>query len=162
MPKSFEIGNEYWKFRNKHGKDHKYTAEGLWEEAERYFEWVSEKVWNKKEAIKSGDLAGTLVDIPTSTPMSIEGFCIFADITRQTFLNYEKETENGYFEVLTRIRQIIENHQFEGATVGAFNPNIIGRKLGLAEKTDITTNGEKLNTPSIPSVAEIVAKLKEE
>jgi DNA-packaging protein gp3 len=157
----FKIGNEYWKFRNKHGRDFKYTSEKLWEEAVKYFEWISEKVWNKKEAIKSGDLAGTLIDIPTQTPMSLEGFCLFADIDFKTFQNYERQETSDYVQVTTRIRKIIESHQFEGATVGAFNPNIIARKLGLTDRTDITSDGEKINT-NIPSVADIVAKLKEE
>jgi len=140
---SFEIGNQYWKFRNKHGRNHKYTPESLWEEAITYFEWISQRVWNKKEAIKSGDLAGTLIDIPTSTPMSIEGFCLFADIDHKTFSNYEKEDNIDFFPITTRIRKIIESQQFEGATVGAFNPSIIARKLGLADKQEINLKQEQ-------------------
>jgi hypothetical protein len=140
---SFEIGNQYWKFRNKHGRNHKYTPESLWEEAIVYFEWISQRVWNKKEAIKSGDLAGTLIDIPTSTPMSIEGFCLFADIDHKTFSNYEKEDNIDFFPITTRIRKIIESQQFEGATVGAFNPSIIARKLGLADKQEINLKQEQ-------------------
>lgn len=140
---SFEIGNQYWKFRNKHGRNHKYTPESLWEEAIAYFEWISQRVWNKKEAIKSGDLAGTLIDIPTSTPMSIEGFCLFADIDHKTFSNYEKEDNIDFFPITTRIRKIIESQQFEGATVGAFNPSIIARKLGLADKQEINLKQEQ-------------------
>ncbi len=40
----------------------------------------------------------------------------------------------AFFEVITRADQIIDQHQFEGASVGAFNANIIARKLGLADK----------------------------
>ena len=71
--------------------------------------------------------------------MSIESFCIFADITTQTFRNYESNSKEykDFFEVTTRIRTIIESQQFEGATVGAYNPNIIARKLGLVDKSDI-------------------------
>jgi hypothetical protein len=143
-------GNNYWEFRNKNGRDFKYTPESFWEEAVRYFEWISAKVWNKKDPIKSGDMAGTLIDVPTQTPMSIESFCIFADISTETFRNYEskEETYKDFFEVTTRIRTIIESQQFEGATVGAFNPNIIARKLGLQDKTDITSGGDKINTPT--------------
>lgn len=132
----FQEGNNYWQFRNKHGRNHKYTPELLWEEAVKYFEWMSEKVWNKKEAIKSGELAGTLIDVPTSTPMSIEGFCLFADIEPKTFRSYDSENNLDFLPITTRIRGIIESQQFEGATVGAFNPNIIARKLGLADKTE--------------------------
>lgn len=134
-------GNTYWQFRNKHGRDFKYTPDALWDEAVKYFEWISGKVWNKKEAIKSGEMAGTLIDIPTQTPMSIESFCLFADIDHQTFRNYESgEGYEAFFGITTRIRKIIESNQFEGATVGAYNPNIIARKLGLSDKQEIAQN----------------------
>jgi hypothetical protein len=130
-------GNNYWEFRNKHGRDFKYTPEAFWDEAVNYFEWMSGKVWNKKEAIKSGELAGQLIDIPTSTPMSIQSFCLFADIDENTFSRYEKEKGyEDFWAITTRIRGIIESNQFEGATVGAYNPNIIARKLGLADKSE--------------------------
>jgi len=131
-------GNNYWQFAGKKGRDYKYTPEELWEEALGYFEWISNSVWNKKEAIKSGDMAGKLVDIPTTTPMSLKGFCLFADLNFQTFLNYEKDENNkGFIDITTRIRSIIESNQFEGATVGAYNPNIIARVLGLVDKKEI-------------------------
>lgn len=142
----FQVGNQYWQFRDKHGRNHKYTPDGLWEEAVKYFEWISEKVWNKKEAIKSGELAGTLIDIPTSTPMSIEGFCLFADLGRTTFNDYEKDSDTDFPLVVAKIKSVIESHQFEGATVGVFNSSIIARKLGLADKTDVTSGGEKIET----------------
>lgn len=138
-------GNNYWEFRDKHGRDFKYTPESLWDEAVKYFQWMSTRVWNKKEAIKSGDLAGKTMDVPTQTPMSIEGFCLFADISHRTFLNYEDEKiTKDFIQVTTRIRGIIESQQFEGATVGAYNPNIIARKLGLADKqeSDQKVSGE--------------------
>lgn len=137
-------GNKYWEFRNKHGRDFKYTPESFWKEAVNYFEYISKSVWNKKEAIKSGDKAGTTMDIPTQTPMSIQSFCLFADIDENTFARYEKE--NGYedfWAITTRIKRIIESNQFEGATVGVYNPNIIARKLGLSEKVENTIKSEQ-------------------
>jgi len=139
-------GNQYWHFRDKHGRGFQYSPDLLWEEALLYFDWISKRVWNKKEAIKSGDLAGTLIDIPTSTPMSVESFCIFADISTETFRNYESNEGNykDFFDVTTRIRKIIESQQFEGATVGAYNPNIIARKLGLSDKSEVTITEQPL------------------
>lgn len=142
-------GNNYWQFRDKHGRDFKYTPEELWEEALKYFDWISSRVWNKKEAIKTGDLAGTTMDVPTQTPMSIDSFCLFADIDFKTFLNYEsgKEQYKDFFQIATRIRKIIESNQFEGAVVGVYNPNIIARKLGLADKQEIEQNITGTLTP---------------
>jgi len=82
-------------------------------------------------------LAGTLINVPTQTPMSIGSFCLFSDIDENTFQRYEKEEGYEDFWAITKaIKAIIESQQFEGATVGAFNPNIIARKLGLADKTE--------------------------
>lgn len=143
-------GNKYWQFRDKHGRDFKYTPEGLWEEAVKYFEWISVKVWNKKEPIKSGDMAGKLIDIPTQTPMSIQSFCLFADIDDNTFTRYEKgKGYEDFWAITTRVKGIIESNQFEGATVGAYNPNIIARKLGLSENTNVKVTAEQ---PFFPDV----------
>lgn len=145
-------GNNYWEFRNKHGRDFKYTPEDLWDEAVNYFNWISAKAWNKKEAIKSGDLAGSTMDVPIQTPMSIQSFCLFADIDDNTFLRYEKEKGyEDFWEVTTRIKNIIESNQFEGATVGVYNPNIIARKLGLTEKVENTIKTEQPLFPDVPT-----------
>lgn len=146
-------GNNYWQFRGKHGRDFKYTPESFWDEAVKYFEFMQTRVWNKKDPIKSGDMAGVLIDVPTQTPMSIESFCIFADISTETFRNYESKDESykDFFEVTTRIRTIIESQQFEGATVGAFNPNIIAQKLGLVTKMQNELSGEVKATPIFPT-----------
>jgi len=144
-------GNNYWEFRNKHGRDFKYTPELFWIEAVNYFEWMQTRVWNKKDPIKSGDMAGTLLDIPTQVPMSITSFCVYADIDENTFQRYEKEEGYQDFWAITkRIKAIIESQQFEGATVGAFNPNIIAQKLGLATKIQNELSGElKTNAPDV-------------
>lgn len=145
-------GNQYWQFAGKHGRNFKYTPAKLWAEAVKYFEWISPQVWNKKEAIKGGDMAGTLVDVPTSTPMSIKGFCLFSDISHQTFLNYESAENKDFVEVTSRIRAIIESKQFEGATVGAYNANIIARTLGLVDKQDITSKGDNISILKMPDL----------
>lgn len=150
-------GNNYWEFRNKHGANFAYNPDSLWDEAVKYFEWISKRVWSKKDAVRSGENAGMLIDIPTQTPMSIESFCLFADISFQTFRNYESNEGNYkvFFEVTARIRKIIESNQFEGATVGVYNPNIIARKLGLVDRTDLTTKDNEINT-NAPIKIEIV------
>ena len=143
-------GNKYWEFRNKHGRDYAYTPDALWDEAVKYFDWISEKVWSKQEPIKSGELAGTTMNVNTPTPMSIGSFCLFADIDESTFDNYLKaEGYEDFFRITRKIKKIIESNQFEGATVGAYNPNIIARKLGLTDKTDITSGGDKVKAPII-------------
>jgi hypothetical protein len=42
------------------------------------------------------------------------------------------------------VREVVESNQLEGAIVGAYNANIIARKLGLKEHTDHTTDGKPI------------------
>lgn len=140
-------GNNYWEFREKDGREKKYTPREWYDKILEYCNWMQGRVWNKMEAIKSGDMAGTLIQIPTLTPMSIGGFCLFAGIDRRTFDNYENtKGYEDYFPITAWGREIIETNQFEGATVGAYNPNIIARKLGLVDKQDLTTNGKDIES----------------
>ena len=49
------------------------------------------------------------------------------------------KNDNGrytdYAPIITRITKNCFVHNFKGASVGLFNPNIIAKKLGLVEKT---------------------------
>jgi hypothetical protein len=144
-------GNDYWKRALNIGKKASYTPEGLKREAEKYIEDVINNPFYKNEAVKSGDSAGLIISIPMCRPLTIHGFCVFAGITTQTFYHYEKQEE--YSDIITRIREIFYAQKFEGAAVGAFNPNIIARDLGLTDKIDHTTGGDKLNaTPPVINV----------
>jgi len=114
------------------------SPEELRDMAEGYFQWCAENPMVKNDFIKSGQNAGDIVEIPIERPFSIEGFCNYANITVQTFRNYEKgEGYETYFPVCTHIRQVIDSQHFEGGMVGNFNANIVTRKLNLAEKQEI-------------------------
>lgn len=146
-------GNKYWQFRNKHGRDHKYTPEGLWDEFIAYANWLEENPL--KEAVlvprgikkKENNQEKTIYQIgmPRMRAMTVTGFCVFADINYQTFENYKKI--QGFFEVLTRIEDIIRTQKFEGASAGLLNPVIIARDLGLTDKQaiDHTSKGQAID-----------------
>lgn len=127
------IGNQFWKLAD-WGKPKSYQPEELWEKACEYFTWCDSNPWNKNEAVKGGDLAGTLIQVPTERPYTIHALCIFCGMVTQTFRNYENN--EAYLAVCTRIREIIYSQKFEGAAVGAFNYNIIARDLGLVDKSE--------------------------
>lgn len=128
-------GNQFWMLAKNAGRPLEYTPEEFLNVAFEYFQWATENPWYKKEAIKGGDLAGKIVDVPIDRPFTIHGLCIFAGIVIQTFENYAKREE--FMEIVTRIRGIIYNQKFEGAAVGAYNSNIIARDLGLADKKEV-------------------------
>lgn len=146
----FPKGNTLYNLRTKDGRDKLFkTPEIFLTEALKYFEWSHNNPWVKKEQVKTplkpyvnketGELTwpDAIIDIPTERPYSIEGLCNYLGITYQCFADYEKnEAYKDYFQVLSYVRKIIENQQFEGGMVGAFNPAIVIRKLGLKDSVE--------------------------
>jgi hypothetical protein len=135
------VGNRYWEFRKKHGRNYKYTPRKLWAEAVKYFEWAEENpLWEEKGFAFQGKV--TKEKFHKMRAMTVIGFCLFADIDITTWQNYRK-TED-FFGVTTRIDEVIRTQKFEGAAAELLNPNIIARDLGLREKTDHDIHGLKI------------------
>ena len=149
----FEKGNKLWKTRSKHGRDKIFaTADDLWNAAIEYFNYCDNNPLTKHEVIKSGNRAGEVVEFPISRPYTLTALCIFLGVNTKYFHDFKKhlkENETDFSEVITRIEDSIYNQKFEGASVGLFNANIIARDLGLMDKTDVTTGGEKINVISL-------------
>ena len=139
-----EKGNQYHLLRKKIGRGKTFeTPEALWEVAKNYFQWCDDNPWQKNEAIKSGEWAGKIYQIPTQRPYSISGFLLFAGVGRNYWTQFKQRKNIEEFEeVIERIEMVIETQQFEGAAVGAFNVNIIMRKLGLNEQQEIIVNNK--------------------
>lgn len=136
----------------------KYTPEELWEKALDYFKWADENPWvmieqskmpqrisekmalGMKPSMVKSFLKQT-VELPHQRPYSIEALCLHINISRETFDNYSKEKGyETYFDICRAIRDIIDRQHLEGGMVGAFNANIVTRKLGLQEKIQSTQN----------------------
>jgi hypothetical protein len=134
---------EYYRLRSAKGRDKVYkTPKALIEACNNYFEWcldnpmLEEKVFQHQGRPVSAGIRRT-------RPFTLEGLCNHIDISLAAFKTYE-EHEN-FKNAAARIRQIIDNQQFEGVASGLLNSNIIARKLGLVDKKDHTTAGESLN-----------------
>lgn len=150
-------GNKFWQLRSKHGRDKLFaTPDLLWEAACEYFEWCEENPWYRKEAVKSGELAGTIISVPTERPYTLQGLCRYLNCSTEYLKHFEANNidSEDFMPIITRIREAIYQQKFEGASVGVFNANIITRDLGLADKKDHTSNGETMNIPVITWVDE--------
>jgi hypothetical protein len=128
-------GNQFWKLRATHGRELEYkTPDELQPEIIAYFEWCDENPWYKNEPIRSGEMTGELIKVPTARPYTIGGLCIRLGISIVTWKSY---CDRQDFLYITKwAEEVIRTQKFEGAAVGAFNANIIARDLGLSEKTD--------------------------
>lgn len=163
------IGNQFWKLRSKHGRDKLFNSPKLLlKTAYEYFQWVDDHPWMKNEQVKqpakavkdeNGQtvFAPVIAQIPTARPYTLSGLCIYLDCSEETLKAYGKdEDKKDFFEVVHAIRAIIDTQQLEGAAVGAFNPSIIARKLGLADKQVI--DQINYNVPVTKDEAKRIAK----
>lgn len=73
-------------------------------------------------------------------PLSIEDFCVYLGVGRVWWNQLPEE----FSRVKERIYNYIFNHQLRGAISGEFNPNIVARQLGLADKKEVATSGDGL------------------
>jgi len=138
-------GNNYWQFRDKHGRNYKYTPEKLWDEFILYNDWIESTPLQEAIVIQRGIIENKGKDnekISYTTPvskmraMSIKSFCLFADIMPETFQNYDKIKD--FLSITTRIRDAIFSQKFEGSSANLLNPTIIARELGLKEQSENT------------------------
>jgi hypothetical protein len=136
---------------------HKYieTPEKLWELFKDYVIYERDNPMHKVDYVgKEGRLEKT----PLETPITFEGFENYLedrDIIND--LGHYSSNEGGaytaYLPIITRIKRNCFVHNYKGASVGLFNANLIARKLGIKEGTDITSQGEKINEIKVTIVS---------
>lgn len=136
----FQKGNQLWKNRETHGVPKALDSpEQLFEIFFEYAEDVDSKPWIKID-FKGKD--ADKVEIPMQKPYTWFGFenFLFAKGIIKNLDDYKKNKDDRYSDfadIITRIDRIIYDQKFTGATVGAFNSNIIARELGLADKKEV-------------------------
>lgn len=85
-------------------------------------------------------------------PLTMEGFEVFVynweGIQSKGVEQYFSNRDGrylAYVDICSRIKKEIRQDQIEGGMVGQFNPSITQRLNGLTEKTDVTTQGERIS-----------------
>lgn len=136
----FTRGNKIWQLADptKVGRPpiYKNPAE-LWSEVVGYFEWVDKNPILKTD-FKGKDASEVQYDL--QRPYTWQGLYVYLGV--KDIEHYKTKSE--FSEIIAHISNIIYSQKFDGAAVGIFNPNIIARELGLADKKDITTDGEPI------------------
>lgn len=132
-------GNQFWKVRSSHGRKPIFESpEQLWKACEEYFEWVeANPLWEAKAFAYQGEV--TIEKLPKMRAMTINGLCLFLDITRQGWAEYCAKQD--FSDITAQAEQHIRDQKFTGAAAELLNPNIIARELGLAEKKEHTGPG---------------------
>lgn len=136
------MAKELWEIAKGPGKPPAFNSpQEMWDRAVEYFKWCGQnQIIEEKVGFFQGEPSSAFVG--HSRPMTISGLCVFLNVDRQTYYNYKKNPE--YFDITKSIDEAMFEQKFAGAATGQFNANIIARDLGLAEKQDITSNGNLL------------------
>lgn len=132
---TFQIGNEFWKQRSRHGVERMMKdPQALYEACSDYFQWVKD---NPLIGEKVGFSKGKTCRANTThiRAMTITGLCIFLGIVSRTWYLW-KSDQKDLLPVMEWAEEIIRTQKLEGAAAGLLNANIISRELGLAEKVD--------------------------
>ena len=134
------------------------TPEALWDLACLYFQGGNDDKMYTKDFIRSGDNAGMLVEVDTIRPfswVSLDLFLLSKGI--KTSINTIRKNLDNRFgefqEVIERIGMVIYEQKFDGAAIGGYNPQLIIRDLGLADKVDASVKTEQplfVDTPQPP------------
>lgn len=139
-------GNDFYKMvKAPTGRPVKFeSAQELWLVALQYFEWVQE---NPLYELKIFQYQGEIVEkeMPKMRAMTETAFCLWAGISTETFRSYKKansEDVEDFFVVSHKIADIIYGQKFEGAAADFLNANIIGRELGLVDKSERELSGQ--------------------
>lgn len=140
--------DKFWEVKSKAGRKKIFeTPDDLWNACVEYFEYNATRTINRVD-FKGG--FATRVVIPTPAPMSMEGLCIFLDVNTKYFNDFKDLLKKGnpiddeFSHVISKVEQIIFKQQYEGATTGIYNANIISRRLGLADKKEIAVAEQPL------------------
>lgn len=137
-------GNQYWRLADPDfiGRPRRFeTPQDLWEAVKPYFDWCDENPWITQE-FTTTDKGSYTKNTIHKIPYTWQGLFVFLGVSN---LNGYKENED-FSTIYTHIAHIIYSQKYEGAAVGAFNANLISRDLGLTDKQDLTSAGEKLQT----------------
>jgi hypothetical protein len=147
-------GNKFWQIRSKHGRDKLFAnPQLLLEAAAEYFEWCDKNPFKAYEnkVVSVGDGGGSVVQevsVRKKRPYTMEGLCNYLDCALSYFREFRRtSTDKGFLTVIEKIQQVVYDQQFGGASSGFFNANIISRALGLVDKQDVTSGGERIEAP---------------
>ena len=147
------LGNQFWKLRSKHGRDKLFASpELLWDAACEYFEWCEANplMESKAMTVSNGTGMGSsieIIELPKMRAMTISQLCFYLGCDESYFRYFKstlKEENKDFLTVIKSIEQIIYNQKFQGASADLLNANIIARDLGLKDRTDVTSDDDKI------------------
>lgn len=119
--------NQYWRLAHDWKKPKVYQPDEILEKAQEYAEWCEENPLYELKVFGTG----VKMKVPKMRAMTIQGFCLFANMSSSTWYEYEKL--EAYSQIISRVKDLFYSQKVEGAAADLLNPNIIARELGLTD-----------------------------
>ena len=130
--------------------------------------WEDYKTWCDNQAVLTHDFSAknsefVSAELKRSVTYTIEGFCVWADISRAAFYKYYASDER-FIDIVTRMREACEvdaRHKFE---LGVIDPKLaslwMGRH-GYGVKTEAVSPDQREDDPITRSLKEAAHVLTE-
>jgi hypothetical protein len=141
------VGNQFWKLRSKHGRDKLFASPSLlWDAACDYFQWCEDHpLYETRGFAYQGVVRKE--EFPKMRAMTLSQLCFYLHCNEayfRTFKHQLPENEKDFNTVIHDIEKTIYDQKFQGASADLLNANIIARDLGLKERTDLTSDDDKI------------------
>lgn len=127
----------YWNARTSVGRDKMFTdPESLYKAIIQYFEYHQTQPWHKKE-LKVINGKAKIIDIPMLPPFTWEGLCIYLGISTGYFRTFkvtikqDDPQRSAFLAVIEWADNTIRKNKFDGASIGAFNAQLMSYDLGI-------------------------------
>lgn len=149
----FVPGNRWWELRSSAGIKPIFSdPDVLWGAACEYFDYVEEHPLEEEKGFAFQGVV-TKEKFKKMRAMTLEGLCLFLDISTETWRAYRKsEVMSG---VVSKVENVIRTQKFEGAAADLLNPNIIARDLGLNENLKQTLQNPDGSPLLYPALVEL-------
>lgn len=136
------------------------TAEELAEACEGYFKWCRDNPVEEEVLVSYQGVTSRETKVHP-TAMLLRSLCLFIGVDMTTWGAWRKERPDLSL-VIQWAEETIYKNKFTGAAAGQFNPNIIARDLGLADKSELTgKDGGPIETLTIDPDKLSTSALKE-
>lgn len=110
----------------------------LWSAAEEYFDWCADHPL-REEKLFAYEGSVTRDHISKMRAMTERGMCFYIGLDTSTWYDYCKRDEFRF--VCEQIKAVIWEQKFTAAAADLMNANIIGKELGLIERTTVEGPG---------------------
>lgn len=121
----------------------KYTPEQL---KKLFDEWVKKEADNpiekKVEFINKGKTSKKIEYF--QRPLMQGNFFDYIDVSDRYFEDLMKYNSEEFSHVVSYIKRKLNEQKLTGAIIGVYNSSIVAQHLGMTNKVDVTTKGDKI------------------